>query len=537
MKQTIVSKTEEILPVLPLTLTASQLPKLSATSRLTESPRLLVTVVVATVATVLLASCRQQPVEAQEPMVEVGIVSAEHIPLTLSGSYRASNDSPTLKGSCLTAEGQVLSDGVYEADRSWAGITLAPTSDTCRFTLEAVRIGIGFHWQRDEQQRFAGSLKFILNEDSLLTAVNVLPVEQYLLSVISSEMKATSSVELLKAHAVISRSWLLSNLRADAQQETDAGCASAANSTEGKNSPIHAVTTSHSSSTCFDTDTSHIKWYERDAHTLFDVCADDHCQRYQGIGKATTPQVREALEATRGLVLTDADGHLCDTRYGKCCGGRTEIFSSAWGDVDYDYLQSVEDPFCNTSDTAILAQVLNGYDLETTDFYRWTVRYTTEELSEIVRTKSGLDFGRILALEPLERGPSGRITRLRIVGDKLTLTVGKELEIRKFLSRSHLYSSAFTVETEYPSPGASPTFLSVETAHPSPGASPTALTAKTECSASETSPTAFILHGSGWGHGVGLCQIGAAVMASQGYNFKQILTHYYPHTSLTRLYE
>ena len=237
-----------------------------------------------------------------------------------------------------------------------------------------------------------------------------------------------------------------------------------------------------------------IRWYDSEAHVGFDVCADDHCQRYQGITRQSNPQVVEAIEATRGLVLT-YEGRICDARFSKCCGGTTEVFESCWENIRHPYLVAKEDPYCNTKDKRILSQVLNNYDQETVDFYRWEVTYTTDELSELVKRKSGIDFGRILDLVPMERGASGRIITLKIIGEKRTLTVGKELEIRKWLSESHLYSSAFEVEK---------------------------------------AADGFTLHGKGWGHGVGLCQIGAAVMGDQGIPYDEILTFYYPHAELTK---
>jgi len=346
--------------------------------------------------------------------------------------------------------------------------------------LRGVRIGIGFHWDRTEDQLFEGEMEIRDNGDGTETAINTLDVEDYLSSVITSEMSATSSIELLKAHAVISRSWVLRPLlSANSQQPT-------ANVQQPTATPARRMV-----------------WYERDAHTGFDVCADDHCQRYEGITRRdadaeAAKRVKEAVEATRGLVLVDPTDNdaICDTRFYKCCGGRTELFENAWAPHHYRYLESVECPYCNTKDVRVLNQVLNNYDRETQDFYRWTVRYTAEELAEIVRERSGIDFGEIEELRPIKRGPSGRIYELEIVGKKHRMTVGKELEIRKWLSRTCLYSSAFEVERE---------------------------------------GTCFVLHGKGWGHGVGLCQIGAAVMADKGYNYEQILAHYYPGAQLKRI--
>ena len=343
--------------------------------------------------------------------------------------------------------------------------------------LHDVRIGIGFHWDRTEDQLFEGTMEIRDNADGTQTAINTLDVEDYLSSVITSEMSATSSLELLKAHAVISRSWLLRPMLNKADASTKLGWS--------------------------DTPERRIVWYERDAHVGFDVCADDHCQRYEGITRRdahpeAAKRVREAVEATRGLVLVDPTDNdaICDTRFYKACGGRTELFENAWAPHHYRYLESVECPYCNTRDARVLSQVLNNYDQETQDFYRWTVRYSADELAAIIRDRSGIDFGEILELKPIKRGPSGRIYELEIVGSKHRMVVGKELEIRKWLSRSHLYSSAFDVERD---------------------------------------GTDFVLKGKGWGHGVGLCQIGAAVMADKGFGYEQILAQYFPGAKLKRI--
>ena len=343
--------------------------------------------------------------------------------------------------------------------------------------LRGVRIGIGFHWDRTEDQLFEGEMEIRDNADGTQTAINTLDVEDYLTSVITSEMAATSSPELLKAHAVISRSWVLRPMLACRDLPAMHGWS---------NTPDRRIV-----------------WYERDAHTGFDVCADDHCQRYEGItrrdaNKETAKRVKEAVEATRGLVLVDPTDHdaICDTRFYKCCGGRTELFENAWAPKHYRYLESVDCPYCNTKNERVLKQVLNSYDYETQDFYRWTVRYTAQELAQIIRERSGIDLGEIIALNPIKRGPSGRIYELEIVGSRHRMVVGKELEIRKWLSRSCLYSSAFEVERD---------------------------------------GTDWLLRGKGWGHGVGLCQIGAAVMADQGCTYEQILAHYYPGAQLKQV--
>ena len=377
-------------------------------------------------------------------------------------------------------------------------LTLKPNDHSATFTLHDVTIGIGFHWERKEEQTFSGQLKFIV-EDGLVRAINILPVEDYLTSVISSEMKPTASREFLRAHAVISRSWVLAQLR----------------------SPYHKADTAKPITNDHILNRI-IKWYDHDQHTLFDVCADDHCQRYQGRTRIISAAAQAAVKDTFGQTLV-SEGHLCDARFSKCCGGITEQFETCWQDEHKPYLVALRDSsinegalpdltveenarqwilsdpksFCNSADGNILSESLNGYDLETPDFYRWTVEYTTTQISDIFRRKSGLDIGDIVDLRPIKRGPSGRIYELEIKGTKSTVTIGKELEIRRTLSESHLFSSAFVIEK---------------------------------------TPDGFILKGAGWGHGVGLCQIGAAVMAAKGYTYREILQHYYPHTDLGRFY-
>lgn len=336
-------------------------------------------------------------------------------------------------------DGRISYNGMLYDELYFDSMTLSTLFAEASFILYDVVIGIDFHWQQKRTFKYAGGLKFIVEGDRI-TAVNCIGMEDYLMSVISSEMKSSASIELLKAHAVISRSWLKARLK-----DHKAG------------------------------------------HEHFDVCADDHCQRYQGLTMAVGDDVCRAIDRTWGQVL-EYGGDICDTRYSKCCGGRTELFSTCWEDVDMPYLQSVEDPFCDCENSSILSQVLNDYDLHTADFHDWTVQYTTDELSELVRARTGIDFGTIVALEAVERGPSGRIKYLRITGTLREEVIGKELAIRKALSSSHLKSSAFEIEK---------------------------------------SPDGFVLKGRGWGHGVGLCQIGAAAMAAQGYDYRQILSHYY----------
>jgi peptidoglycan hydrolase-like amidase len=388
------------------------------------------------------------------------------------------------------------------------------------FTVHAVTIGVDFHWQRQEDQQFTGGLHIERNPNGTLRVINEVNVEDYLTSVISSEMSATAHPELLKAHAIISRSWLLAQLpqwRATRVQQRPSGW-------QG-----HEL----------------INWYDRDNHAGFDICADDHCQRYQGLGKASSANVAEAIHATAGVVLSHGD-ELCDARFSKSCGGFTELFPAAWQDADVPYLQAFYDgevfpneyalplndeanaarwirgkpaAFCCTEDRTILQRILPSFDQETEDFYRWSVVIQQDELQVWLKQKLSLELGAIHALKPLARGASGRITRLRIVGERDTVVIGKELEIRRALSASHLYSSAFIVECGaglYPAPAG--------------------VEQDTILLHNKPIPSSFTLLGAGWGHGVGLCQIGAALMAERGYDHQQILRHYYRGASLSRLY-
>lgn len=439
----------------------------------------------------------------KESEISVGIVSGRQIDALLNTPHTYADGKVAEGPQTFTlADGKVVWNG-----EQYDFIEFVPTENNAWFEISNVTIGVNFHWERQETQRFLGKLRMIVEGDKL-TVVNILPVEDYLMSVISSEMSATASLEFLKAHAVISRSWLLAQIQKNKRL------------TEQKTKKYRSLTF---------TDTELIRWYDREDHVNFDVCADDHCQRYQGITRQTTPTVRDAVDATRGLVLLNNEGLLCDARFSKCCGGVFEEFETCWEPVHHHYLIGQRDAadeqnfpdlrneeeatkwilsspeaYCNTKDAAILGQVLNNYDQETVDFYRWTVSYKQDELAELIKTRSGIDFGAIKALEPVERGTSGRLLRLRIVGTKKTLIIGKELEIRRTLSTSHLYSSAFVVE---------------------PGANN-----------ADGLPESFTLRGAGWGHGVGLCQIGAAVMESKGMDYSSILMHYFPGAELKHCY-
>jgi SpoIID/LytB domain protein len=440
----------------------------------------------------------------EEPLIKVGICSAHTVSLTFVSEYFIKHAGINLFGNYKVKtdnSGIVLFDSgdneVFRAEE----LEIVPTTDTADiFEIEDVTIGVDFHWERKEKQRFRGSISLIREEDKL-TVINIIPLEQYLESVISSEMKADASIDFLKAHAVISRSWLLSRLKNKTPEEVQEGMVNDEN--------------------------KRIKWYGREEHKNFDVCADDHCQRYQGVTRACTDTVHNAVYATNGEVLKYGE-EICDARFSKCCGGVSEDFENVWEDKDVPYLKMVVDKeedflaydltdekdvkqwvksspkaFCNTTDKDLLFQVLNDYDLETKDFYRWEVEYTQEQLADIIKQRSGIDFGEIISLTPLSRGRSGRIIELEVKGTKKTMVVGKELEIRKILSESHLFSSAFIVEySEY----------------------------KNEI------PQSFIITGAGWGHGVGLCQIGAAVMAGKGYSYEFILKHYFKGAELKKIY-
>ena len=446
-----------------------------------------------------------------EPIIHIGILSAHTIEFVLNGTFIDKNKIEFSGQQVAKLEnGKIRFNNILSDE-----LIFEPVSPNASFDLIDVVIGINFHWERKENQRFKGVLKLIVDSGQL-TAINRIGVEDYLTSVISSEMSATASDELLKAHAVISRSWLLCPL-----QEPR---------TKNQDSRLETRNTKHETSNSSNlSNLKRIKWYERDAHTHFDVCADDHCQRYQGITRASTLAVEKAIEATKGEVLW-ADGEICDARFSKSCGGASETFENCWAPERHSYLTKVIDnptepegfeldltveanaerwirqspeAFCNTTDKKVLAQVLNNYDQETTDFYRWKVEYTQTEISELLARRSGIDFGEIIDMIPVKRGESARLIELKIIGTKQTITVGKELEIRKWLSNSHLYSSAFVVD---------------------------------KLDLVNNIPQKFVLTGAGWGHGVGLCQIGAAVMGEKGYLYNDILMHYFRNSELKKIY-
>ena len=437
----------------------------------------------------------------EEPIVSVGIVSASKLLFSLNAPYTVCGSQRCGKQVVELSEGRILWENTLYDE-----LLFEPTDAQSSFTLEDVTIGVNFHWERKEAQTFLGKLRFIV-QDNNICAINKLPVETYLTSVISSEMRATSSLELLKAHAVIPRSWLLAQME---QRKAEN------NNVEKQPS-------------FFKTNEEIVRWYDREDHKRFDVCADDHCQRYQGITKAANKHVVEAIQQTAGEILT-RHGEICDARYSKCCGGAVEEFQYCWENIKKPYLQALPDAlpdttplpdltdeavarqwilsspdaFCNTTDQKVLSQVLNDFDQETTDFYRWNQTYSQAEVKLLLEEKLEVQFGDIIDLVPLSRGKSGRIYRLKIVGKERTLIIGKELEIRRALSKSHLYSSAFIVE---------------------------------KADIKDGVPQKFIIKGAGWGHGVGLCQIGAAMMGKQGYRYEEILLHYYKGAEITKAYQ
>ena len=424
---------------------------------------------------------------SEQPDVKVGIVSATELHFSLNGTYTAKGEEITGEQVVTFSEGTILWRGTQYRELVFKPLQQSHKASEqsnrpapASFSISDVTIGINFHWERKQTQTFLGTLRLVVEEDKIC-AINELPVERYLESVISSEMSATSSLELLKAHAVISRSWLLAQMERRQQLKDHAG----------------------NFFSFVKSDDKLVRWYDREDHTIFDVCPDDHCQRYQGITNAANPHVSDAVKATRGQVLA-YEGEICDARFSKCCGGVTEEYKYCWDNITKPYLMPVNDPYCNTQDRKILSEVLNDYDQETVDFHDWMVEYSQEQLAALICENLKMDFGRIKALEPLERGASGRISLLRIVGEKKTFTIGKELEIRKALSTTHLYSSAFNVAT--------------------PGTD------------NDGYPKRFILNGKGWGHGVGLCQIGAAVMGAKGISYSDILAHYYTGATIEKAY-
>ena len=442
-----------------------------------------------------------------EPEISVAIITETEMEFDLLGEFRLEGSNKKFSGhfkAVLKGNSIILQqDGKTAAEAN--SLFLVPRDiDVASFVIHGVKIGKGFHWERKEKQRFHGALNFII-EENLITAVNIIPVEAYLESVISSEMNPNSPIEFLKAHAVISRSWVLAQVE----------------KRKGKKEDKTPQT--------IETDDEYIRWYDREDHINYDFCADDHCQRYQGATRIINDKAFSAVEDTRGLVLMQG-GAVCDTRFSKCCGGKSESFENVWEEKKHPYLIPVSDykyeqdifdldltnenaarkwiksypqSFCNTNDGKLLSTLLPSYDLETKNFFRWTVEYTQEEIAGLINKKSGFDFGEIIDMTPLQRGDSGRIIKLKITGTRKTMTIGKELEIRRILAETHLYSSAFIVEKQNIANGV---------------------------------PGGFLLYGAGWGHGVGLCQIGAAVMSSAGYRFDEILSHYYKNSVMHKIY-
>jgi SpoIID/LytB domain protein len=449
------------------------------------------------------------PAYQNEPTIRVGIITEKQINFDLYGNFKVKGNKKIFSGrfSAVIENGRIKckrGDDLLEVEKE---IIFEPEDIGIEsFLINDVTIGVRFHWQRKEKQRFQGTLK-LLKDDDKICVINIIPVEKYLTSVVSSEMNAKSSLQMLKSLAVVSRSWLLAQIE--------------------KSKLIKKKKETYSS--VLQTEKEYIRWYDREEHELFDVCADDHCQRYQGITKISTQSARKAVAETSGLVLT-FNHEICDARFSKSCGGLTESFHNVWEPVVHEYLSSIVDykfepenynlnfsfeknaekwikgnppAYCNTRDEKILSQVLIDYDLETTDFFRWKIEYSQDEIAALISKNSGSEFGEIVDLIPLERGDSSRLIRLKVVGSKKELIIGKELEIRRLLSLTHLYSSAIVIEKQ---------------------------------NIDNNIPGKFVIYGAGWGHGVGLCQIGAAVMAEKGHSFDEILLHYFHNARLNKIY-
>ncbi len=442
----------------------------------------------------------------KEKTISVGILANEKVEFQLLNNFQIEETKTILTKETYLAslnnnKVSVYSKGMLVAEAF--EVVLAPISDNGTFILEQVTIGIDFHWEQQEVQQFSGALKLV-QEENKVRAINLVGIEKYLQSVVSSEMSPHASLEFLKAHAVISRSWVLAQIQKKKKPAKP-----------NKKTPA--------------SQDEHIIWYDSEGHNLFDVCADDHCQRYQGISKISSEKAIEAVVQTKGEVLA-FNGEICDTRFSKCCGGLSENFENVWEPTYYPYLSKVVDSeygnttcvdlrkekeaeqwitskpyaFCNTDDPAILPQMLPGFDQQTTDFYRWQVVYSQKEIASIIKKKSAIDFGEVIKLEAIKRGHSARIIKLKIIGTNKEMIIGKELEIRKWLSESHLYSSAFVVD-----------YLDFE----------------------NNVPQKFVLTGAGWGHGVGLCQIGAAAMGEKGYSYKEILNHYFQRAEIENYFK
>ncbi|PTN07680.1 SpoIID/LytB domain-containing protein [Mangrovibacterium marinum] len=440
-----------------------------------------------------------------QPQIQVGIMAEPVLRFELKGDYQGPAGSGGTRYKATIHRGEIVLSNQWGIMLRGREFVFKPTQDSASFLLKSVTIGIDFHWEQKQDLEFRGSLKLLI-DGGKIQLINQLPLEEYLRSVISSEMSASSSPELLKAHAVISRSWLMAQIEKSKKLESQP----------------------KSYETNIDTDSERIRWYDREDHRLFDVCADDHCQRYQGISRIISDKANAAIDATSGQFLV-SDDQICDARFSKCCGGISENFENVWEPVHHPYLSKVVDAenggttcvdlrqedeaerwirsspqaFCNTNNRQVLEQILPDFDQKTKDFYRWQVSYSQSRLAWLIHQRTGIDFGHIIRLEAVSRGHSGRIIKLKITGSKQCRTIGKELEIRRALSQTHLYSSAFVIDHRDIQDGI---------------------------------PQQFVLTGAGWGHGVGLCQIGAAMMGEQGYSYQQILAHYFRGAELKTLY-
>jgi stage II sporulation protein D len=455
-------------------------------------------------------------IPSEEPIINVGILATTTIQFELKGFFLLNAETIPSGNYSATIDGRGIKSNLALSKVTTPNrLEFIPQSSSSTFILKNVTIGIGFHWEKQEEQEFEGGLTLQVEGDKI-RAVNTVPLESYLKSVISSEMSAMNDLNLLNAHAIVSRSWLLAQISKKGFPKQY--------SSDDKEQISNNSDRTEKSCDC----NKLIKWYDREDHDTFDVCADDHCQRYQGITKVISENAQIAIEATRGKVLM-FDAEICDARFSKCCGGKSEDFENVWQPVKVPYLVAIRDidnssseisnikevdkevfittspeSFCNTTDPEVLSQVLIDFDRATSNFYRWIIEYEQRTISSLIAKKSGIEFGEIIDLIPLDRGNSGRIIRLKIVGTKNEIIVGKELEIRKWLSESHLYSSAFVVEKEFES--------------------------------NSKLPSKFILRGAGWGHGVGMCQIGAAMMSQKGHSSNEILKHYFKGAEVKKIY-
>lgn len=364
-----------------------------------------------------------------------------------------------------------LSDNQSEKD----AVVYTPLHEDSRLSLLNLKIGKEFHWQQTVEALLPGTVKVRLSPAGEWQTINSLPLEKYLQCVIGSEMNPAAPEEFLKAHCIISRSWALGKIRRTHKA--------------GGNDAMF-------SDNCISA------WEDTADHSGFDVCSDDHCQRYQGLSDMPS-KIKKIVKDTEGMVLTDAEGNLADTRYSKCCGGKTELFSTCWQETDYPYLISQIDPYCDLSSLSaqkrekLLRDCFRRYDTSATISNEWELTVSRDEIRNRLSNLFGKETGDVIDMKVETRGLSGRAKGLLIKCESGDYHIGKELTIRRLLSKDCLRSSLFDI-----------TLLSDDN---------------------------FRIKGKGWGHGVGLCQTGAARMALEGASFHEILSFYYPGTKITTI--